>query len=94
MAGIFWDYGDGASETGYYLWSEHQYAESGTYEACATMTSPACPEGSTWCIEVVVEDCPVVECELDIVVDWTDRAGVGAARSDGRQRRCCGGMVQ
>lgn len=69
---IFWDYGDGASETGYSLWSEHQYAESGTYEACATVTSPACPEGSTWCIEVVVEDCPGVTCELDIVVDWTD----------------------
>ena len=69
---IFWDYGDGASETGYSLWSEHQYAESGTYEACATVTSPACPEGSTWCIEVVVEDCPSVTCELDIVVDWTD----------------------
>ena len=69
---IFWDYGDGASETGYSLWSEHQYAESGTYEACATVTSPACPEGSTWCIEVVVEDCPGVICELDIVVDWTD----------------------
>ena len=69
---IFWDYGDGASETGYSLWSEHQYAESGTYEACATVTSPACPEGSTWCIEVVLEDCPGVTCELDIVVDWTD----------------------
>ena len=69
---IFWDYGDGASETGYSLWSDHQYAESGSYEACATVTSPACPEGSTWCIEVVVEDCPGVTCELDIVVDWTD----------------------
>ena len=81
---IFWDYGDGASETGYYLWSEHQYAESGTYEACATVTSPACPEGSTWCIEVVVEDCPVVECELDIVVDWTDpEAGWALLIADG-----------
>ena len=81
---IFWDYGDGASETGYYLWSEHQYAESGTYEACATVTSPACPEGSTWCIEVVVEDCPGVSCELDIVVDWTDpEAGWALLIADG-----------
>ncbi|MGB1618243.1 MAG: hypothetical protein ACPHBM_01355 [Flavobacteriales bacterium] len=81
---IFWDYGDGASETGYYLWSEHQYAESGTYEACATVTSPACPEGSTWCIEVVVEDCPGVTCELDIVVDWTDpEAGWALLIADG-----------
>ena len=81
---IFWDYGDGASETGYSLWSEHQYAESGTYEACATVTSPACPEGSTWCIEVVVEDCPGVICELDIVVDWTDpEAGWALLIADG-----------
>lgn len=81
---IFWDYGDGASETGYSLWSEHQYAESGTYEACATVTSPACPEGSTWCIEVVVEDCPGVTCELDIVVDWTDpEAGWALLIADG-----------
>jgi len=81
---IFWDYGDGASETGYDLWSEHQYAESGTYEACATVTSPACPEGSTWCIEVVVEDCPGVTCELDIVVDWTDpEAGWALLIADG-----------
>lgn len=81
---IFWDYGDGTSETGYYLWSDHQYAESGTYEACATVTSPACPEGSTWCIEVEVEDCPGVECELDIVVDWTDpEAGWALLIADG-----------
>ena len=81
---IFWDYGDGASDTGYFLWSEHQYAESGTYEACATVTSPACPEGSTWCIEVVVEDCPGVTCELDIVVDWTDpEAGWALLIADG-----------
>ena len=81
---IFWDYGDGASETGYSLWSEHLYAESGTYEACATVTSPACPEGSTWCIEVVVEDCPGVTCELDIVVDWTDpEAGWALLIADG-----------
>ena len=81
---IFWDYGDGTSETGYSLWSEHQYAESGTYEACATVTSPACPEGSTWCIDVVVEDCPGVTCELDIVVDWTDpEAGWALLIADG-----------
>ena len=81
---IFWDYGDGASDTGYFLWSEHQYAESGTYEACATVTSPACPEGSTWCIEVIVEDCPGVTCELDIVVDWTDpEAGWALLIADG-----------
>ena len=69
---ILWDYGDGTSETGYYLWSDHEYAESGTYEACATVTSPACPEGSTWCIDVEVEGCSGSECTLDIVVDWTD----------------------
>ena len=46
--------------------------ESGVYEACATVTSPACPEGTTWCMEVAVDACPDVECELDIVVEWTD----------------------
>ena len=81
---ILWDYGDGTSETGSSLWSEHQYVESGTYAACATVTSPACPEGSTWCIEVLVEDCPGVECELDIVVDWADpEAGWALLIADG-----------
>ena len=81
---IFWDYGDGESEVGLGLWSEHQYAESGVYEACATVTSPACPEGSTWCIEVAVDACPDVECELDIVVEWTDpEAGWALLIADG-----------
>lgn len=54
---IVWDYGDGLMSTGSWYGTEHQYAESGTYEACATVYSPACPEGSTWCIDVVVEGC-------------------------------------
>lgn len=54
---IEWEFGDGMSTTSVLLWTEHQYAESGVYEACATVYSPGCPEGSTWCIEVVVEGC-------------------------------------
>ena len=66
------------------LWTEHQYAESGVYEACATVTSPACPEGTTWCMEVAVDACPDVECELDIVVEWTDpEAGWALLIADG-----------
>jgi len=81
---IFWDYGDGESGVGLGLWVEHQYAESGLYEACATVTSPACPEGATWCIEVAVDACPDVECELDIVVEWTDpEAGLALLIADG-----------
>lgn len=54
---IFWEFGDGITTANAYLWTEHQYAESGIYEVCATVFSPGCPEGSTWCIEVVVEGC-------------------------------------
>ena len=63
---IFWEFGDGITTTNAYLWTEHQYAESGTYEVCATVFSPGCPEGATWCIEVVVEGCDS-DCEPVVV---------------------------
>lgn len=54
---IFWDFGDGITTTDAYLFTNHQYSESGTYEVCATVFSPGCLEGATWCIDVEVEGC-------------------------------------
>lgn len=59
---IQWDFGDGMVFTNGYLWTQHQHAEPGTYEVCATMFSPGCPEGTTWCIEVEIEGCDA-SCE-------------------------------
>ncbi len=59
---ISWDFGDGMVFTSAYLWTEHQHAESGTYEVCATVYSPDCPEGTTWCMEVEIEGCDA-SCE-------------------------------
>ncbi len=70
---IFWEFGDGMTTSNAHLFTEHQYAESGTYEACATVFSPGCPEGSTWCIEVEVEGCDAL-CE-PVVVTVTPEEG-------------------
>ena len=73
---IFWEFGDGMTTTNAFLWTEHQYAESGTYEVCATVFSPGCPEGSTWCIEVVVEGCDA-SCEPMVVTVTPDEGASG-----------------
>lgn len=54
---ISWDFGDGMVFNSASLWTEHQHAESGTYQVCATVYSPGCPEGTTWCMAVEIEGC-------------------------------------
>ncbi len=72
---ILWEFGDGITTTHSSLWTQHQYAESGVYQACATVFSPGCPEGFTLCIDVEVEGCDE-PCEAVVVtVDANGASG-------------------
>ncbi|MBK12588.1 MAG: hypothetical protein CL849_03560 [Crocinitomicaceae bacterium] len=73
---IFWDFGDGLTSTGTWFGIEHQYAESGTYEACATVFSPGCPEGATFCVVVVIDGCEA-SCEPVVLTVNPDSATSG-----------------
>ena len=73
---IFWDFGDGLTSTGTWFGTEHQYAESGTYEACATVFSPGCPGGATFCMSVVIDGCEA-PCEPVVITVNPDSATSG-----------------
>ena len=73
---IFWDFGDGLTSTGTWFGTEHHYAESGTYETCATVFSPGCPEGATFCMAVVIDGCEA-PCEPAVITVNPDSATSG-----------------
>lgn len=79
---VFWEFSDGTTAEGHFTW--HNFPEDGVYEACATYVSPSCPDTTVLCTAVEVTGCEPVECELDIVVEWTDpEAGWALLIADG-----------
>ena len=61
---VYWNFGDGTDEEGGHF-ADHYYDEGGEYTVYAFYTTPECPDGVEFFMDIYVE-CP--DCTLDIEV--------------------------
>lgn len=71
---VLWDFGNGLTHMGN-LFAEHQFANGGTYEVCATAYTLGCPDGFAWCTEVNVPDCETVCTPVQWTIDPMGETG-------------------